>query len=333
MKRISLISVSLIVLLFVFSYAGIAQKRIITIKAGVGTGGGPGNQWYEYVTRFGELVRVYTNDQVKFEMYPGGQLGSEQEQFQACRIGTQQVHAGAIANLTPFSPPLFCIMFPGLFSSSEEANAKLDKHIDEINRIVTQYAGVRVLGIVSAGTRTLINTKKPIRCMEDARGLKWRSAKNPIYIETFKAWGINPIPTPWSETYSGLKTGVIDGDYNPVFVHWTCSTWEPCKYICDPKCNIYLGVMVMGEKFYQGLPSEVQKAVDRAAREATLWVRWWIKNELIKKSVEELKKHGIVFTELKDREKWQKAVKTIWPKFYDKIGVEGKRLLEKLQQD
>ena len=297
------------------------------------TGGTPGNLQYEYVNHFGELLQRYVTKEcadieVKWEFYPGGQLGSEQEQNQACRMGTQNIFSGAAANLTPFCEPLLSLMLPGLFNSKDEANKLFAEHLDEINKISTKYAGVKILGLIATASRTLLNSKKPIYSMADAQNLKWRSAKNPIFIETFKSWGINPIPTPWSEAYSGLKTGVIDGDYNPDWVHWTCDTYEPCKYICDPKCNYHLTAMVIGYKYYQQLPDCVKDIIDKVAIETTNWELDWIEKELIKKSEKGLREAGIIFTDLKDREVWQEKSQSIWPKFSEKIGDEGERLLE-----
>ena len=332
MKKMKQMLVYGVALLFLFIGTGMGHAKVLKVKAGVGTGGVPGNMQYEYVNKFGELLQAYAGDKVKWELYPGGQLGSEQEQYQSCRLGSQNVFSGAVANFTPFCEPLFALMFPGLFKSVEDANQSVDRSLDEINKLAVKHAGVRIIGWVASASRTLLNSKKPIYVMADARDLKWRSAKNPIYIETFKSWGINPIPTPWSEAYSGLKTGVIDGDYNPNWCHWTCSTWEHCKYICDPGCNFHMSALVIGERFFQKLSKELQDAVIRAGKEATLWERAWIKNNLLKRSEDGLKKNGIVTTELKDREKWQEAVKTIWPKFYDQIGEEGKRILEIVQK-
>ena len=83
--------------------------------------------------------------------------------------------------------------------------------------ILDTLKGTGLIGLVywENGFRNITNSKKPINTPDDLKGLKIRTMQNPIHLDSFKAWGANPVPLPFNEVFTALEQKVIDGQENP----------------------------------------------------------------------------------------------------------------------
>lgn len=282
-------------------------------------------------TKFKELAEQYSDGRIEVQLYPGNQLGSEQEAFQGARVGNPQMTDGAVNNLTPFAPAVGFCSFPYMFETKEQAYAILDMEGEigkELQQTVIDQAGVRILGFLEGGFRMLTNSKRAVDEMSDLKGLKIRVPNNSIMIDTWKQFGINPTAMAWTEVFTALQQKTIDGQENPPWVIWEESFYEVQKYITELHYLMWLGPMVIGEDFYQSLPADMQEVVTRAAREAVEYERQVI-GDRNAKFLEQLKEKGMVVVEPKNEQQWIDAAKSIWPKYYDDIG--GKALVEKIE--
>ena len=179
---------------------------------------------------------------------------------------------------------------------------------------------MRVLGYFEKGFRVLTNGEREVKTLEDLQGLKIRVSKNNIAIETFKSWGLDPIPMAWAEVFPALQQGVIDGQENPYTTAISSKFFEVQKYITEIHYLIWSGPIIVSERFYQGLPEDLQEALNRAGEEAAQYER--------EVSAQETKAAKIELVELgmtlsgapEDEAKWQEAAKALWPSFADEIG-------------
>ncbi len=114
----------------------------------------------------------------------------------------------------------------------------------------------------------MTNSKRPIAKPEDLEGLKLRVIASPIYIETFRALGANPVPMTFGEVYGALESRAIDGQDNPVAVIETAKFAEVQKYLSLTR-HLYTGMpLLMSKKTWDSLSPEDQNAVRAAADEA-----------------------------------------------------------------
>jgi TRAP-type C4-dicarboxylate transport system substrate-binding protein len=190
-------------------------------------------------------------------------------------------------------------------------------------------AGVRIVGWTFTGFRVLTNSKKPVKTLADLQGLKIRVPKNEIMISSYQAWGINPTPMAWGETFTALQQRVVDGQDNPYITVSSMKFNEVQKYITNIRYVFSLEPIIVGEGTFKKQPADVQKAILDAGAEATEHsYKWLLETEgRIKK---ELTAKGMVITDPADGEKeWiSKATTTVWPKYYTSIG--GKDKLDKV---
>ncbi|NDK35090.1 TRAP transporter substrate-binding protein [Rhodovulum sulfidophilum] len=278
------------------------------------------NPTHKGALRFQELVEKYSDGRIEVQIFPSNQLGSEQEVAQALRMGSIESEILYTGNLVPLAPSVGVMMLPYAFTSNEEAHAAMDALKGPLNERLPKEAGVRVLGYFEKGFRVLTNDRREVKTLDDLQGLKIRVSKNNIAIDTFKSWGLDPIPMAWAEVFPALQQGVIDGQENPYTTAISSKFYEVQKYITEIHYLIWSGPIIVSERFYQGLPEDLQQALDRAGEEAAQYERQVSaeETEAAKKKLVEL---GMTLTGApEDEAKWQEAAKALWPGFADDIG-------------
>lgn len=303
------------------------QAGAKTWKMSFGDAAG-GTQW-ETGKKFAELLEKKASGKVKFGFFPNGQLGSEQDTVNDCAMGTLDFSVLAVNNLTPFSPTVGVLTLPYVIQGIDDAVKLTQGELGvELAKNTLRDAGVRIVAWTYSGFRVLTNSRRPVKTLEDLKGLVIRVPKNAIMIDSYKAWGINPTPMAWSETFTALQQGVVDGQDNPFITVNAMKFYEIQKYVTTIRYLFSLEPIIMSEELFRNQGPEMQKMILDAGREATAYSRQWLVDteESIKKSLVE---KGMVITAAADGEKaWiEKATQAVWPKYYDSIG--GKEKLEK----
>ena len=284
-----------------------------------------GTQW-ALGERFAKLVEAYTGGEITLALFPNGQLGSEQETVQNCRLGTLDFSVAAINNITPFSPSVGLFTLPYLILSVDEAVLLTQGPIgEELVQNTIKAAGVRILGWSYSGFRRLSNSKRPITKPADLKGLTIRVPKNAIMIDSYKSWGVSPTPMAWDEVFTALQQKVLDGQDTPLITQYVMKFYEVQKYITKIRYVFLLEPLVISEQLFQRQSPEVQKILMRAGKEAQEYCRQFL--ILFEDSIEtELKGKGLEILDPADGEKeWiDKATKEVWPKFYKSVGGKEK---------
>lgn len=272
--------------------------------------------------RFKELVEEYSGGGIRVQIYPNNQLGSEQEVAQALREGAIEAEILYTGNLQPFSPSVGVLMLPYLFTSSDQVWKAFGNIQEPLNERMVKEAGVRAVGWFEKGFRVLTNSKKPVRKIDDLQGLKIRTSKTAVAVETFKSWGIDPVPMAWAEVFTALQQNVIDGQENPYTTAVSSKFFEVQKYITEIHYLIWSGPIIVSEKFYQSLPPEYRDAVNRAGAESAAY-EWELSAEMTRTAMDELVDLGMVLLgPPEDEDVWQERSQATWEQLYDSFGGE-----------
>lgn len=299
-----------------------------TFKVAVGDAQG-GTQW-ELATKFKQSFEQKTGGKHKLDLFPNGQLGSEEDTVNNAAMGTLDFSILAVNNVTPFSPTVGVLSLPYVIQSAEEAKKLTMGEIGkELTANTVRDANVRIVGWAYSGFRVLTNSKKPVRTVADLQGLKIRVPKNEIMIATYQAWGINPTPMAWGETFTALQQRVVDGQDNPYITVSAMKFNEVQKHITNVRYLFSLEPLIVSESVFKRQPPDVQKAILEAGAEASEHSYQWLLDteDKIRK---DLTAKGMVISDAADGEKEfiTKASTTVWPKFYKSIG--GKDKLDKV---
>jgi len=276
--------------------------------------GDPKSLFNQGANKVGEVLTKKFPGRIEYQHYPASQLGNEREILEGLRIGTIEMTTSGVAGI---AEPLFDIIdMPFLFRDRHHVYTVLDgpigKEILEKNRDQRLVA----LGFWENGWRHITNNKRSINSPADIRGLKQRVVEHKIYLATMKALGANAIPIPYGELYTSLKTGVVDGQDNPLINIWTAKFFEVQKYLTLSGHVYSNNVVFLSRKFWDQLPADIQAGMREAVAEGAVHIR----KESIKADKElvaKLQAAGMVVNEIKDREPFVEATKSVYDQFAD----------------
>lgn len=296
-----------------------AEYPAMVIRAA--TANPDGSLHVEAINRFKEIVEKESGGKISVQTFYGGSMGDEQANVKQLRTGEIHLAVVACGNLTPFASKAGIFYLPYGFPNIDDAKkvfnnkAFMEKMADEIAR----QSRARPLSWLIGGYRVLTNSKRPVTKMEDLKGLKIRVPAVELQLEAFRAWGVEPHPLSWSETFNGLQQGVVDGQENPHTINRDQKFWEVQKYISELHYLLWVGPMLVSDPWYRKLDPASKELVARAAREAALheW-KWAAEQESI--ALGQCLEKGMVMNKILDEDAWMKAARAMWPKVYDKIG-------------
>lgn len=279
--------------------------------------------------RFAELVAIYTDNEIRPEIFPGAQLGGEREMVQQARQGALQVTLPATNNIAALAPSLNVFILPYLATSTDQVNYLQDELTPFLVPRVIEEAGVRIVGWENSGWRAFFyKSDKPIEKPADLADLKMRVPPNPIMIASYEAWGGNPTPIAWAELYSALQQGVVEGGDNPVTDVIGMKFDEVINRMTTFHYTILTHPIVVSERWFQGLSEAHQEAILRAGKEATDYIRWW--QPLDEANWwDKARKAGVEITAIEDETEWLEKARAIWPDYYDAIGTDGEMVVNK----
>ncbi|MGO4763644.1 TRAP transporter substrate-binding protein [Cupriavidus sp. 2KB_3] len=271
--------------------------------------------------RFAELVKDKTAGRIKVNTYGSGKLGSDPAMQSSVQGGTLEFMVGPTSNLVGAVKELAIFDLPYIVSDYKEADALMDGPVGQ--QLLAKLDAIGLVGLAywENGFRSLTNSKHPIKRLEDMAGLKVRVIQNPVFIETFKTLGANPVPMPYTELYGALESKAVDAQENPVGLIDTSKFYEVQKYL-SLTGHVYSPFIVIASKKWWGKLSDAdRKAVKDAAVEAGKYERQLQRDQAVK-LLEQLKAHGMQVNELSPGElqRLRTAVRPVVNKFAREIG-------------
>jgi len=268
------------------------------------------------LNKFKEIVEKESEGAINVKVFLSGSMGDETANVKQLR--NEELHLTTVftGNLTPFAPSANVLVLPYLFSNLNEAYSVLgnEKFTSMLSSQILKESNVRPLGWIIGGFRSITNSKKPILKIEDLQGLKIRVSPSATQLEAFRAWGIEPQPMAWSETYNALQMGVVDGQENSYAINRDMKFWEIQKYMTEIHYMLWTGAILASERWFNKLDADTKALVVRATNEAQKaeWVFAAAYEEECKK--ESIAK-GMKVDYLTDEDKWKEKARAIWPQF------------------
>ena len=184
------------------------------------------------VDTFVARVRAATNGVVDIQVFPAAQLGDSPEQFEGMQMGTLDMALAAFSHASQFCPEFGLFSAPFLFENEAHFAAVFDHDVgDTLEQACSERYNVRLLSTFTSGYRVLFNGKRPIDSADDLRGLKIRVMGGEADALTWQAFGAIPVPMPYSEVYSALQAGVIDGAENEAASILANKFYEAAEYV------------------------------------------------------------------------------------------------------
>lgn len=222
---------------------------------------------------FKNLVESSSGGRVEVRVFGAGAVGGEREYVEAVLAGT--LEAGLASGVVgSFFSPAMITDIPYIFPDVLVAYKVLDGSFgNKLSSLLLEQTGLRNLGFSEIGYRHFTNKVKPIRTPEDMKGLKIRVQESPIFITMVKSLGANPTPIAWTETYTALQTGIVDGQENPIGTIVFAKFAEVQDYLTLDGHVYGVNWFLMNNKFFEKLPLDLRKIVEDSAKVANLVCR------------------------------------------------------------
>jgi TRAP-type C4-dicarboxylate transport system substrate-binding protein len=215
-----------------------------------------------------------------------------------------------------------------MFGSMQLGGEVVDGPIgQELLDKVTNNPAAKLVGLcwMDAGARSFYDTKRPIKKIEDLKGLKVRVIGNPMFVDMGNALGANAVAMGYDQVFSALQTGVIDGAENnpPSFVF--DNHYQVAKYYSLTQHLIVPEMLVFSRVSWDKLSPDDQALVKKVAREAQFNAReLWNKTEA--EAMSKMKSAGIEIDSIDDKKPFRDAVKPVWDKYGAKFADIIKRI-------
>lgn len=284
-KRIILLALSLVM---VISLAACGGGNGADKPADNGAGSGEANSGGEVVelvlggvtsdsakeatTFFIEKVGEYSNGTIKVTDFPDNQLGNDETRFEMTQTGECDISIGSTSSVANAYNDFYIFDVPFMFLNKSEVydigfNGEAGQTI--LNGL--EDLGVKGLAFWENGFRNLTTNNKEVNGVADLKGLKIRTMENEIHLAAWKAMGANPTPMAFSELFTALQQGTVDGQENPIGIIVGNKFEEVQKYLFMTEHVYTPYYVVMNLDKYNSMTAEQQEALDKAMAEATLY--------------------------------------------------------------
>jgi tripartite ATP-independent transporter DctP family solute receptor len=249
------------------------------------------------MNQFRDELAKASGGQFTVDVFPAMQLGGAAENVQNVRAGTLQMIWVGMAFLSRTVPELEAISLPFQFDSREQAFRVVDGPVGKLLDAKFADKGLTDLGFMELGARHVTNSKRPIKSVEDLKGLKIRMQPNETHLATFRALGANPVAMDIKELYSALQQGVVDGQENPFSVINASRYFEVQKFVSNTAHFFDFINVIANRKAFDALPPAQQKVLRDSMAKAVAWQRSRAAAEE-SESIAEIKKRGMTYDEV-----------------------------------
>ena len=250
-------------------FVGHAMAAEIELK--FGHVGAPGSLFEASANEFAKRVNERMAGKVKIVTFGSSQLGKDKELLQKLKLGTVDF-ALPSSVMSTVADEFGLFEMPYLVKNREHMK-RIEKEIfwSKIEP-AAEAKGYKIIAVWENGFRHITNNVRPINKPEDLKGIKLRTPKGEWRVKMFQAYGANPTPMAFSEVFTALKTGVIDGQENPFAQIWSAKFQEVQKYL-SLTGHVYTPAYVtVGKAKWESLPADIRTEIEQIAKETQGYV-------------------------------------------------------------
>jgi tripartite ATP-independent transporter DctP family solute receptor len=298
---------------------------------------GPTGPWGEAAAKFADLLKERTQGRINVKNYFAGQLfaGKQTNEFTLLNQGVADFAMGSTINWSPQVKELNLFSMPFLFPSYKALDAVENGEPGQRLWKLIEAKGVIPLAWGENGFRDLTNGKRAVRKPEDLDGLKVRVVGSPIFIDTFRALGANPVNMNWGDAQSAFQQGTVDGQENPVVsVIVPYKLWTVHKHITLWRYAIDPIILAVSKITWDGLTPADREIVKKTAVEVMAWQKQGARAGLdgSTEAVDMLKKNGMQVVTLSKDEvaAFRARTKPVYDKWVGEVGADLVKSTERI---
>jgi TRAP-type transport system periplasmic protein len=306
-----------------------AQDKKVVIKYAFTTT--PASVQGQGVAFFKKRAEELSKGRIEVQSYPSAQLGDQIATMEGLRGGTLEMTEVAATTLSNFSKMWSVFALPYVFNDEAEMfRVLVDKNVSDTLNKDAEASGFKILGWWTFGSRSIVNSKRPVNTPADLKGIKLRTLQDPLLVQVIAAMGASPTPLSWSELYSALQQGTVDGFENSAPLIADNKLYEVTKYYSLTEQFRIPDPQLIGLKFFNGLPKDLQDVLVQAGKETQEeFKKLWAASEA--SAVKTLKDQKMAVNQV-DKAAFQAAVKPVSEKYLANAPQNAKDLYEKMRK-
>jgi tripartite ATP-independent transporter DctP family solute receptor len=220
-----------------------------------------------------QLVRDRTQGRHRINVFHSGTLGEQTKTFEQTRLGAIDINRTNMAPFTSFIGVANILGMPFLFRSVDHLHKVLDGQIGEDILDGLRPYGFIGLAFYEAGSRSVYTSERPVRMLEDLKGLRIRLQQSDLMINLFKAFGAESVLLPYTQTMTGLSTKLIDAAENNWPSYMTSKHYTVAPYYSLTEHTMTPDILLMSSSTWDSLSREDQQIFRQAARESSKFMR------------------------------------------------------------
>ena len=218
--------------------------------------------------KFNELIAERSNGRIVVEYHTNDTLGDEDELLQQVINGSIQASCCSTSTFSNYTDELDALQLPFLYDSYEDEKAALVSDEARVLYADMEKLGVKITDCVEIGFRNFANNVRPITCMDDLKGIKMRVVPSTLLTDVASAIGMTSTPVSYSEIYSSLQSGVIEGEEINLVSIATQSHYEVLKYVSIINFYAFTSAMTFNLNWFNSLSAEDQALIQECSAEA-----------------------------------------------------------------
>jgi TRAP-type transport system periplasmic protein len=233
--------------------------------------GEPGSIFQKSADEFARLANSKLGGKAKVVVYGSSQLGGDKEMLQKVKLGT--VDMAVPSTVMSSEADMFGVFEMPYLVKDRAHMAKIEKEVFWPKIAPeAEKKGLKVIALWENGYRHITNSKKPINVPGDLQGIKLRVPEGKWRVKMFQAYGANPSPMKFSEVFTALQTGVMDGQENPFTQIYSAKFQEVQKFLSLTGHVYTPAYVVVGTKKWESMPADVRKILEECAKETQAFV-------------------------------------------------------------
>lgn len=252
---------------------------------------------YQAFNRLETEIEQHSNGRIDVVDQGGGALGGDRETMEGAIFGDIQFAPMSSSAAVQFVPELAVFDIPYVMPADKDARYALlnEGPLADAISAAMEAKGLKFMGIMDGGFRNLTTKDTEVHSPADiaAAGLRVRVQENPIHIAIWRDLGASPTPIAFTELYGALQQGVVDAQENPYGHILSQRFYEVQKYLINTNHILLANVNAVSLEWYDGLPADLQQAVDESFDIATRF-QWDVQAELQDSQRAELETHMTV---------------------------------------
>jgi tripartite ATP-independent transporter DctP family solute receptor len=266
------------------------------------------------VMEMGKLINERTKGKHSVKVFGQSALGSEKDTIEQTKLGALdmvRVNSSAFNNI---APETIVPALPFVFKSTAHMRSVLDGPIGDDILKALEPQGFIGLAFYDSGARSFYTTRKPIKTVEDMKGMKVRVQQSDMWVAMMQAVGANATPLPYAEVYTALKTGVVDAAENNWPSYDSSRHYEVAKFYSLSEHSLAPEILVFSKRVWDALPKDEQDIIRKAAKESVPFMRkqWDAREAASRKTVEAAGSQ--IITDI-DKKSFQAAMQPVYAKF------------------